>query len=56
MLGYLLAFVSYVVLGLLFKTWVLTWIVGPFYLVITLYYLPNALRRAGAARIGSSRS
>lgn len=56
MIGYLLAFVSYVILGFFFKTWVLNWIVGPFYIVITMYYLPNALRRAGLVSTGGSQN
>lgn len=39
------AFVGYVVLGLLTRTVVLNWIIGPLWLLITLYLLPTAVRR-----------
>ena len=42
--SWLLAFLSYVVLGYRFKTLVLNWIVGPLYPVFVLYVLPNAVR------------
>lgn len=43
-LAYLLALASYVVLGLLFKSAVLNWIVGPLYPLAVLYLLPRLLR------------
>ena len=42
---YVLAFVVYVVLGLLTRSVVLNWIVGPLFLLLTLYLLPLAVRR-----------
>ena len=42
--SWLLAFVSYVVLGYQFKTLMLNWIVGPLYPVFVLYVLPGAVR------------
>jgi hypothetical protein len=54
-IGYGLAIVSYVILGLLFKTAILNWIVGPVYLLVVLHVIPEAVRRvidigAGGAR------
>ena len=44
-------FVVYVVLGLVIKSTVLNWIVGPMWLLATLYILPLLLgRRPGAER------
>ena len=43
-LAYLLALASYVVLGLVFKSAVLNWIVGPLYPLAVLYLLPRVLR------------
>ncbi|MCB0971589.1 MAG: hypothetical protein KDA97_08750 [Acidimicrobiales bacterium] len=45
------SFAAYVALGLAFKSVVLNWIVGPTWLVVTLYVLP-ALGRSLAARVG----
>lgn len=42
--AYVAAFVLYVALGYFVKSFVLNWIVGPFFLVIVLYLLPRALR------------
>jgi hypothetical protein len=48
---FLLALLSFVVLGLVLKTFVLNWVVGPLYLVVVLHALPRGLRRlAWAAR------
>ena len=46
-----LSFVVYVVLGLAFRTVVLNWIVGPLWLLLTLYVLPT-LGRSLLARVG----
>lgn len=43
-LAYLLVLASYVVLGLVFKSAVLNWIVGPLYPLAVLYLLPRLLR------------
>lgn len=43
-LAYLLALASYVILGLVFKSAVLNWIVGPLYPLAVLYVLPRLLR------------
>ena len=42
------SFALYVTLGLLFKSAVLNWIVGPLWLVLTLWLLPALARRARA--------
>jgi len=42
--AYLAALVAYVVLGLLFRSVVLNWIVGPLFLLLSLYLLPLAIR------------
>lgn len=42
--AYVGAFVVYVVLGYLFKSLLLNWIVGPLFLLIVLYLLPRAVR------------
>lgn len=47
-IAYVAALVSYVVLGLVVKSVVLNWIVGPLFLLITLYLLPRAVRRLRA--------
>ena len=47
--GYLAAFLVYVVLGLLLRSVVLNWIVGPLFLLLTLYLLPLAVRRGSEA-------
>lgn len=47
--AYVAALVVYVVLGYLFKSWVLNWIVGPAFLVLVLWVLPRALRRLGGS-------
>ena len=38
-------FVGYVVLGLVTKSAVLNWVVGPLWLLLTLYVLPELFRR-----------
>ena len=38
--SYFIVLVLYIVLGYNFKTVFLNWIVGPLFLVITLYYIP----------------
>jgi hypothetical protein len=43
--AYLAALVVYVVLGLVFRSVVLNWIVGPLFLLLALYLLPLAARR-----------
>jgi hypothetical protein len=43
--AYLAALAAYVVLGLLFRSAVLNWIVGPLFLVAALHVLPAGLRR-----------
>ncbi len=48
--AYVVAFAGYVALGLLTKSWVLNWIVGPLFLVIVLHVVPKALRRLAGAR------
>jgi len=35
----------YVALGLLVRTFVLNWIIGPLFLLLTLYLLPLAFRK-----------
>lgn len=40
-----LCFLSYVFLGYHLRTYVLNWIVGPLYPLITMYLLPTAVRR-----------
>lgn len=48
---FVLALVSYVLAGLVLKSIVLNWIVGPLYLVAAVHLVPVALRRlAGAVR------
>jgi hypothetical protein len=42
--AYSLAFVSYVALGLWTNGLVLNWVVGPLYLVVVLYAVPQAYR------------
>lgn len=44
-LQYAAAFTAYVVLGMLTKSFVLNWIVGPLWLVLVLHVLPRSLRR-----------
>lgn len=44
-LAYVIAMTTYVVLGLVFRSAVLNWIVGPLYLVTVLHVLPAGLRR-----------
>lgn len=41
---YAVALVSYVLLGYLTKTVVLNWVVGPLYLVLVLWVLPQGVR------------
>ncbi len=43
--AYVAAFVAYVALGLLTKSWVLNWIVGPLFLLVVLFLFPRGLRR-----------
>jgi hypothetical protein len=43
---YGLALVAYVALGLLTRSVVLNWIIGPLFLLLALYVLPRALRSA----------
>ena len=43
---YGLAFVVYVALGLVTRSVVLNWVIGPLFLLLTLYLLPRALRSA----------
>lgn len=38
-------FVAYIVLGLTTRSVVLNWVVGPLWLVVTLYVLPQLVRR-----------
>ncbi|MDH3705513.1 MAG: hypothetical protein OES57_05565 [Acidimicrobiia bacterium] len=40
------SFALYVTLGLLFKSAVLNWIVGPLWLLLTLWLVPTLARRA----------
>ena len=47
--GYLAALLVYVVLGVLVRSVVLNWIVGPLFLLLTLYLLPLAVRRVTRA-------
>jgi hypothetical protein len=47
--GYLTALVVYVALGLVLRSVVLNWIVGPLFLLLTLYLLPLAVRRVTRA-------
>ena len=49
---FVLTLVVYIALGLLFKRAVLNWVVGPLWLVGTLYLLPT-VARAVRARAGS---
>lgn len=42
--SYFIVLVLYIVLGYNFKTVFLNWIVGPLFLVITLYYIPLLTR------------
>ena len=42
---YLLAFVVYIILGVLTRSVVLNWIVGPLFLLLALYLVPLAVRR-----------
>lgn len=42
---YVVALVVYVALGLLLRSIVLNWVVGPLFLLLTLYLLPLAVRR-----------
>ncbi len=39
------SFLLYVALGLVFKTAVLNWIVGPLWLLLTIWFVPAAFRR-----------
>ena len=48
MWAYMAALVAYVALGLVVKSVVLNWIVGPLFLLFTLYLLPRALQRLRA--------
>ena len=43
--GYLAALLVYVLLGVLLRSVVLNWIVGPLFLLLSLYLLPLAVRR-----------
>ena len=45
--AYLVALGLYVLLGLVFKSAVLNWVVGPLFPLAVLYLLPNLLRRKG---------
>ena len=40
-----LTFVGYVVLGLVVRSVVLNWVIGPLWLLLTLYVLPQIARR-----------
>lgn len=53
--AYVAAFVVYVALGVIVKSVVLNWIVGPTFLLLTLYALPRGLRRLGQRRPASRR-
>ncbi len=44
-LAYVVAMATYVALGLVFRSAVLNWIVGPLYLLVALHVLPAGLRR-----------
>jgi hypothetical protein len=44
--AYLAALLVYVALGLLVRTFVLNWIIGPLFLLLTLYLLPLAFRKS----------
>ncbi len=44
------ALVVYVALGLVVKSTVLNWIVGPLFPVLVLYVIPHAIRRLGSRR------
>ena len=48
---FVVTFVVYVILGLVVKSTVLNWIIGPLWLLITLFLLPTMVRRA-RARVG----
>lgn len=48
--AYVVSFVVYVVAGLLFKSTVLNWIVGPLWLLITLHFVPELWRRIVRSR------
>ena len=43
--AYVVSFVIYVVAGLLFRSTVLNWIVGPLWLLATLHLVPGLWRR-----------
>jgi hypothetical protein len=47
---YVVALVVYVVLGLLTRSVVLNWVVGPLFPLIALYLVPLAVRKLGASR------
>jgi hypothetical protein len=54
---FIATFVVYVALGLTLKTLVLNWIVGPLWLLVTLFLLPEAvrwIRRTVRARVDGS--
>ena len=44
--AYVAAFVVYVALGVVLKSAVLNWIVGPVFLVVVLYLVPKVVRRS----------
>ena len=47
------SFALYVTLGVLFKSTVLNWVVGPLWLVLTLWLVPALARRVRDAMGGS---
>ena len=48
--AYLVALVIYVLLGLVFKSAVLNWVVGPLFPLAVLYLVPQLLRRRSIGR------
>ena len=46
---YVVAFVAYVVLGLLTRSVVLNWIVGPLFPLLALYLVPRVIRKLTSA-------
>lgn len=48
--GFVVALGVYVLLGVMLRTYVLNWIVGPLFPLLVLYLLPRGLRRAHRRR------
>ncbi len=44
------SFITYVAAGLILKSVVLNWIVGPLWLLVTMVLIPTAVRRLGGGR------